>query len=139
MKKDASHLEPFRVTEGEGATTSEAGMSGNFSFKLKDAIVQVSFAGDEIEGWEHAIAVCFDKPQSNIISRLTSTKEPEPRCPTNEEIMHIKRLFWEDDEAVVEIFPAKGNKTPWHTIARHLWRRTYSDFPMPVKTEVEAN
>lgn len=138
MKKDSTHINAYRVTEGEGATNDADGLNGNFTFKLKDAIVQVSFAGDEIPGWEHAVAVCFDKPSSSIISRFTS-KEPEPRCPTNEEIMHIKRLFFDDDEAVVEIIPAKGNQTPWHPIARHLWHRTFSEFPMPLKTEVGAN
>jgi len=137
MKQDTSHLDSFRVTTGEGATNSSDGCKGNFKFKLNDAIVQVSFDDEAIGGWEHAVAVAFDKPQSSIISRLTA-KDPVPRTPTNEEIMYVKRLFWEDEESVCEIIPAKGNETPWHHIARHLWKRTYSDFPMPVKQSVEA-
>lgn len=136
MKKDTAHLDQYRVTEGEGATTPEDGCNGHFKFKIGDAIIQVNASDRDIEGWEHVICAAFEKPKSNIISRLTA-QEPEPRAPNMEETFAIKRLFWDDDESVCEYIPAKGSGMPMCMNARHLWRRTYSDFPMPVKKKVE--
>jgi hypothetical protein len=138
MKKDSTHLNQFRIKEGEGATTDADGLNGNFKFALAGVIVQVSSSETEIEGYEHLIAVAFDKPQSSIISRLTA-KDPVPRCLTNEEKMQVKRLFWEDDECVVEYLPAKGSQMPFHFTATHLWRRTFSEFPMPIRQKKEGN
>lgn len=136
MKKSAEHLSKFRVKDGEAATTDADGMSGNFTFKINDALMQVS-SEEDVSGWNHLIVVAFDKSQSSIISRLTA-RQSEPRCPTNEEVMHVKRLFFDDEELCVEFVPSKGCQVPWHHIARHVWCRTFSEFPTP-KMNQEVN
>lgn len=130
MKSDSTEINQFRVTEGEGASTDADGMNGNFTFKVGDAIVQVSSVQNSPEGWNHVICAAFEHPKSNIISRLTA-QQPRPRMTNGEETMAVKRLFFEDDETVVEYWPKKGSFLPMSLHARHLWQRIHSDVATP--------
>lgn len=44
------------------------------------------------------------------------------RCPTWEEMDHIKRLFWPDHEAVIQYHIHGSQKRNLHPFCLHLWR-----------------
>lgn len=44
------------------------------------------------------------------------------RCPTWEEMCLVKRLFWRDDETVVQFHPADDRYVNDHAHVLHLWR-----------------
>jgi hypothetical protein len=53
------------------------------------------------------------------------------RCPTFDELKHIKTLFWEDDETVVHYFPKSSEYINNHPFTLHLWRRQSSPHVLP--------
>lgn len=44
------------------------------------------------------------------------------RCPTWEEMCFIKDLFFKDEEAVMQLHPAKSQHINNHPFTLHLWR-----------------
>lgn len=64
-------------------------------------------------GWDH-VSVSLDKK----------------RCATWEELCWIKDLFFEDEEAVIQIHPKKSEYVNQHPTTLHLWRYQ-EDFPLP--------
>lgn len=57
-------------------------------------------------GWEH----------------LSVTIPSEKRCPTWDEMCHIKKLFWNDDECAVQYHPAETEYVNNHKYCLHLWK-----------------
>ncbi len=53
------------------------------------------------------------------------------RCPTWEEMVQIKRLFWTDEECVIEFHPPQRVYVNLHSYCLHLWRIVGVDFPLP--------
>lgn len=72
-------------------------------------------AVEDGEGWDHV-----------------SVSHPK-RCPTWDEMSWIKRLFFADDECVVQYHPAVADHINVHPNCLHLWRKADGDFPMPPK------
>jgi len=64
-------------------------------------------------GWEHV-----------SVSRAN-------RCPTWEEMAHIKNLFWEEEDAVMQLHPPKSKYVNTHPFCLHLWRPKEADIPLP--------
>jgi hypothetical protein len=65
------------------------------------------------EGWEH-------------VSVSTST-----RCPTWDEMEYVKRLFFEDDETVVQYHVPVSEHINLHPFVLHLWRPVGLAIPRP--------
>ena len=67
----------------------------------------------EAEGWEHVSVSCAD------------------RCPTWTEMDKVKKLFWRDDETVVQFHPRETVKINNHPYCLHLWKLAASEFVLP--------
>ena len=97
--------ERFRVAKGYGASTKCAGNNGMFivrSLKIRNPLIVQ--ASDGI-GWEHV-----------------SVSLPD-RCPTWEEMLIIKNLFWGDEDLVVQFHPPEKDCVNIHPYCLHLWRK----------------
>ncbi len=55
----------------------------------------------------------------------------ETRCLTWDEMCMIKDLFFEEDEAVIQIHPAKKNYVNLHNFCLHLWKPKTQKLPLP--------
>ena len=64
-------------------------------------------------GWEH-VSVC-----------------PSNRTPDWDEMNAIKDMFWNDDEVVMQLHPAKSNYVNLMTKCLHLWRPITQEIPVP--------
>ena len=64
-------------------------------------------------GWEHV-----------SVSRLN-------RCPNWPEMDHIKRLFFKDDETVMQLHVPPSEHINAHPFCLHLWRPTEAAIPRP--------
>lgn len=71
-------------------------------------------------GWEHV-----------SISIRTAGLEAVRRTPTWDEMSLIKRLFWSDDDTVVQYHPAKEAYRNYDAYTLHLWRPTELLLPRP--------
>jgi len=53
------------------------------------------------------------------------------RCPSWDEMEFIKRLFFKDDEVVIQIHPALKNYKNAMPYCLHLWRPQKEEIPLP--------
>ena len=102
MKKFNEHLKEFRIREGPFGSDESYGMDGAFYVPVpvtgRNLMVVASVGG----GWEHV-----------------SVSLPE-RCPTWEEMYFVKDLFWNEDEVVMQLHPAKAENINMHPYCLHI-------------------
>lgn len=91
--------EQFRVIQGLLASTEIDGNNGAFMIHSMAVI-----ASDQM-GWEHV-----------------SVSLPH-RCPTWDEMCLIKDIFWNAEDFVIQIHPAKSDYVNNHPYCLHLWRK----------------
>lgn len=121
----AVQYERRRVTTGDFATDASCGMNGLFHIRhpATGRVFRVIASdgrdwkrlglGGEV--WEH-VSVSLDD-----------------RCPTWEEMDWIKRIFWRDDETVLQFHVPRSDHVNYHAYCLHLWRPTQTAIPMPPK------
>lgn len=117
MKKAWDRAEKFRWINAPGIYGSAPGERGGVfiipgpcNVELK-VIVSDSIAPDF--PWEHV---------------SVSTRN---RCPNWPEMDFIKRLFWDDDECVMQLHPPRCDHVNCHPYCLHLWRPTHLEIPRP--------
>lgn len=71
-------------------------------------------------GWDHVSVVVQDRR----------------RCPTWEEMDYVKRTFWEDTEAVMQLHPPRSEHVNFHPYCLHLWRPQDTAILLPPKEAV---
>src|SRR6266545_2419383 len=107
-------IENYRIQEP--GYESEGGKNyGVFKIGLL-YILSSGFADDNNPyaiGWEH------------VSVRRTD------RCPTWTEMDKVKKLFWRDDETVVQFHPREDVKINAHPYCLHLWKLAATEFVLP--------
>lgn len=58
------------------------------------------------------------------------------RTPTWEEMDAVKRLFWDDEEAVMQLHPPRSNWVNNVATCLHLWRPLHEAIPLPPEIAV---
>lgn len=53
------------------------------------------------------------------------------RCPNWTEMSFVKDLFWNEDEAVMQLHPPKSDYVNNHRYCLHLWRPLKTAIPLP--------
>lgn len=53
------------------------------------------------------------------------------RCPTWPEMDLVKRLFWDDEESVMQLHPPRSRWINNHEFCLHLWRPLDAEIPLP--------
>lgn len=53
------------------------------------------------------------------------------RCPTWDEMCKVKALFWDDEDAVMELHPPRSTWVNNHPHCLHLWRPVGIAVPLP--------
>lgn len=86
--------------------------NGAFLIKHKGARLYVIISDGM--GWDHVSVSVLD----------------EGRCPTWAEMCHIKDLFFEPEETVIQYHPPKSEYIN-HADALHMWRPQGVNIPMP--------
>jgi len=103
--------ERFRVTTGPYASDKRYGNNG--AFRIPDGTQVFNVIASDQEGWDHVSVSLQD------------------RCPTWDEMCHIKALFWDASDCVVQYHPAAEDYVNCHATCLHLWRPTNAWLPTP--------
>lgn len=116
MKTDWSKLEPFRLqippyTSPVGATF------GLFVFLRGEHRIRCIAVDGEDTGWEHV--------------SVTVERRKAVQTPTWTEMHFVKTLFWEDEEAVIQLHPPASQYVNNHAHCLHLWKCVAQPFPTP--------
>ena len=124
--------EAFRVPRphADGSYASDKGNTfGLFALKRNGVGLLIIAADGAVDpscpkesyGWEH-VSVSVIKPHGY---------QPIPfRTPTWDEMCYIKKLFWEDEDCVVQYHPPKSEYVDRYPVL-HLWCWRGGEFPRP--------
>lgn len=86
---------------------------------FKGTVTMMKWSGSVIcstgAGWEHVSVAPFKR---NIV-------------PTWEDMCKVKEMFWNDDEAVIQIHPPASEYVNNMPNCLHLWRCTYKEMVLP--------
>ena len=87
---------------------------GVFQLRKNGIVLQIiASSGSNEVPWEH-VSVSTQK-----------------RCPTWDEMDAVKRLFWDDEECVMQLHPPRSAWVNNHEHCLHLWRPLRSEIPLP--------
>lgn len=109
-------VERGRVRKHPGVVSERGDPWGFFELAMNNGgtlLRILATPGDDDVPWEH-------------VSVSTRT-----RVPTWEEMCWVKELFFQDEEAVVQIHPRKSDYVNFHANCLHLWRPLKQELPLP--------
>jgi hypothetical protein len=120
--------EKYRVLTGPMATDASCGNNGAFVIPegpLKRQLFIIAADGTEKEaghiadGWEHVSvhAVSLDGKGSYV--------------PMWAEMEYIARLFWDDEDTIIQLHPPRSRWINNHPNVLHLWRSCNHAIPLP--------
>jgi hypothetical protein len=100
---------------GDGLTYGAAQIPGLLAGDPSLRVVFSDATEAIADGWEH-------------VSVSTET-----RTPTWAEMVRVKRLFWGDEDVVLQFHPRRSEYVNRHEHCLHLWRHTIAAIPCPPK------
>ncbi len=120
-RNPTKRIEQRRVTTGPLASDKSYKGTGAFMLNLKGVSLTViasdgsdwSECGLPGKAWEHV----------SVSVRV--------RCPTWEEMDYVKRIFWRDDETVMQLHVPRDQHISFHDTCLHLWKPTGFEIPLP--------
>lgn len=120
-KNPTKRIEQYRVTTGPRASSADDGANGAFLIPFDRVMLRVIVSDDrdwEPSGmpppaWEHV-----------------SVSLPA-RCPTWQEMDFIKRIFWGDEETVIQLHVPRDSHINNHDFCLHLWKPVGVEVPRP--------
>ena len=122
MRSNATkRIEAYRVRSGPLATGSGSGANGAFRIPCGPVVLTV-VASDGIDWSESGLP--------GPVFEHVSVSLPA-RCPTWEEMDFIKRLFWRDDETVIQLHVPRSQHVNYYATCLHLWRPVGVAIPLP--------
>ena len=106
-----------------GSVAALDGDNGVFVLKAADGqLVCLASDGSDVampDQWEH-VSVHVETPKGE-------------RTPTWEEMCLVKATFWDADDVVIQLHPARRDYVNRHPHTLHLWRAVNWRQPMPPK------
>jgi len=129
MKASFSHVDEFRVRGDNEFGSPIHSRWGAFQIPIKGTtqmfivIADDGTGGDGVvpgTGWEHV-----------SVRVLVDAAICANRVPTWAEMDWIKRLFWRDEEVVVQYHIHGADRVNIHSSVLHLWRPCDGKFPLP--------
>ena len=110
--------EQYRVTSGEFASRKSDGNDGKFWIPFLDKpgirLPPLQVSASDGAGWEH-------------VSVSTPT-----RTPLWLEMAHVKDVFWDAEDAVIQYHPPHSEYVNNHPYCLHLWRPNDGrEIPLP--------
>lgn len=105
-------VEQFRVLSGPMGSDISLGNNGAFQLTSPSGTPLFVIVSDG-RGWEHV------------------SVSTERRCPRWDEMDFVKRLFWDDEETVIQLHPPRSRWINNHPYCLHLWKPTGVEIPLP--------
>lgn len=126
MRLNTKRVEQFRLRTGLYGTDESFGMNGAFRVP-KDGVILLVIASNG-DDWEET---GMPLPKWEHVSVSTRS-----RCPTWYEMAFVKRLFWRDDETVIQLHVPRSQHLNLAENCLHLWKPIGIELPMPPQETV---
>lgn len=111
--KDLRELDPFRRLDWEYRAHGVLGDRENGCFVIERNGVELNVIASSGGGWDHV---------------SVSTKD---RCPTWEELEHIRLMFAKPHETWMQLHVPARDHVNCHPFCLHLWRPQHRELPRP--------
>ena len=107
--------EIYRIKDGPLKSNASFGNNGAFVIKSSSPMGEVTLnvIASDVFGWEHV-----------------SVSLPN-RCPTWEEMDFIKGIFWDSEDAVMQLHVPRKDWINCHNFCLHLWKPLTEKIPLP--------
>ncbi len=114
-------IERYRVRSGPMASRSGYGANGAFQIPFGPVLLTV-VASDGIDWRASGLPdPVFEHVSVSLVAR----------CPTWAEMDFVKRLFWRDDETVLQLHVPRDQHVNYHEYCLHLWKPVGVAIPLP--------
>lgn len=122
-------IEKARITQGDYGTQPYSGLTGAFVFVRKGC--QLRVISNDSDAWKEfgLPGIPWEHVSVTIGGRVK-------RCPTWEEMEYIKRIFWAEDETVIQLHVPVADHISLHDYCLHLWKPVGVAIPLPPKFTV---
>ena len=107
--------ESYRVKGGNLGSRASDGNNGAFTIPYPKHNISMRVIATDGIGWEH----------------VSVSIRGKKRVPSWEEMCHVKTLFWDAENAVVQFHPAESEFVNMHQYCLHMWRPTDERLPVP--------
>lgn len=117
MKPHNTYVEKFRQKKFERSFYGMNGNSGNGVFRIPTEnlpSVELNVVISDGGGWDHV-----------------SVSRTDEQTPTWDDMCMVKRLFFSEDETVVQYHPKESEYVNFHKNCLHLWKKQDYEFPLP--------
>ncbi len=115
MRKNNQEIEKYRI-RGHHALATDKSYGNNGAFIVPGPRgIELAVIASDGGGWEHV-----------SVHRLGKNN-----VPFWDEMCFIKRLFWEPEEAVMQLHPPESQYVNNHPTTLHLWRPCEAEIPLP--------
>lgn len=112
-------------THPKFSTDDAAGNNGFFMVKHPhDRSLRFYCIASDGLGWEH------------VSVSVGIVGQQQKRTPTWDEMCYIKKMFWDEEDTVVQFHPPKSEYINMHEYVLHLWRKCGENFETPPKIMV---
>lgn len=108
----------YRVRRGAAASDDSYGNNGAFVIPPIVGSRHMCVIASDGLWWEH-VSVHIDEGRAKT------------RVPNWDEMCYIKSLFWDDDDVVMQLHPAKSEYVNNFKTCLHLWRPVGKSIPTP--------
>jgi hypothetical protein len=126
--KFRQELEGARVVTTGPFASAPGDRFGSFKLRCPESSTWLLIIASAGEDW---LECGFVPPAWEHVS--VSTVQ---RCPTWEEMVYVKDLFWGPEETVIQLHPPKSEYVNNHPNCLHLWKPVGIALPMPPSTTV---
>ena len=116
-------IEIYRVLRGPLASPLDSGPNGAFTGVVAPTGARLNIIASDGRDW------CFGGLQGEPFEHVSVSTHV--RCPTWEEMDWVKRVFWRDDETVMQLHVPRSSHINAHPYCLHLWRPLQSEIPLP--------
>lgn len=126
MRTNPKRIEQYRIRTGDYASDESFGMTGAFQIPYQQ--VRLRVLSSDGRDWDQC---GLAPPAWEHVSVSLGA-----RCPTREEMDFVKRLFWRDDETVIQMHVPRESHINAHPYCLHLWKPIGVELPLPPLTTV---
>lgn len=126
MRSNTKRFEQFRLRTGSYGTDETFGINGAF-YVPKDGVILLVIASNG-DDWEET---GMPLPKWEHVSVSVRS-----RCPTWDEMDFVKRLFWRDDETVIQLHVPRNQHLSLAEHCLHLWKPIGIELPRPPQETV---
>ena len=120
-RNPTKHIEQHRIREGPWASSPGDGANGAFVIPVGGVLLQ-TIASDGTHWEEDGL---LGDPWEHVSVSLAL------RCPTWAEMDYVKRLFWRDNETVMQLHVPRKSHINLADTCLHLWKPVGIEIPSP--------